>query len=549
MDTFKPLSPEQYQSARSAGFSHDQIIQNEQKRKSEMVKTVTPDTQNTTDTSTKSKGVLGTIGSGIKKVGNFLFPIVGDVYHDIKGDNQKSFLQQAGDAAMSALPFIPGLGEAGAAIKGGKAVTEGAGLLSELAGKTAVKGAATGYGAGVAQNLSQGKGLGESFKPNTNTILGTVTGGLAPGIIEGASKFAKGLSGIDPQISNQLAKYGVKSEGKDTELYNKYISAAKTHSGDLETTSPLTMAADQLDEAASKIQKKVEKAGAQVGKAKEAGAASPLKPIQGIGDTFWKDVQDKYGLNLFTQKNGKIIAKKTAGTMLQTSPSDVSRIENIANQLSKLNAMGEKATAKHASEVIKNLNELVDFTKADVYGHTNDPLEGLIKRTAGNINDVLRESNPALAKANDAFSALKSLQDEITGMAGKTLNKGELLMRRVFSGDKSGDVQDLFGKIQKASGIDLTKHAVMAKHAIESVGSSADKTLLEKMISGAADSHTGGVLNTAVNIGKGLAKKTFANPEKIGRKLVKGKGAGVSKGLITKGAIKTATSLGGLINN
>ncbi len=45
MDTFKPLTPEQYQSARNAGFSHDQIVTNEQQRKSQsggMASTPTP---------------------------------------------------------------------------------------------------------------------------------------------------------------------------------------------------------------------------------------------------------------------------------------------------------------------------------------------------------------------------------------------------------------------------------------------------------------------------------------------------------------------------
>jgi len=197
-------------------------------------------------------------GDVAKGVGNFLFPAVGDVSNLIQGKNTKTPLQIAGDVGLSALPFIPGLGEVGmgakaaeAGVEGAGALAEGGGLLSKIAGlPAAVKGAGVGYGAGVASNLSQGQGLGQAFMPNAATIGGAVLGGAAPLLLKGASALGTKFSGIDPQVQTELTRMGSQANPEDVNLYDKYISATKAHASDLTAKSPLTMAADNLDNAA-----------------------------------------------------------------------------------------------------------------------------------------------------------------------------------------------------------------------------------------------------------------------------------------------------------
>lgn len=120
------------------------------------------------------------------KVGDFFFPAVGDVMNDIKGSNQKTPLQQAGDVGLSALSLVPGLGEVGGLAKGagllakgaeaaglGSKVAEGGSVLGNVV-KGLLKGAGFGYGTDVASNLSQGKtDAGSVLSPG----LGTLTGG------------------------------------------------------------------------------------------------------------------------------------------------------------------------------------------------------------------------------------------------------------------------------------------------------------------------------------------------------------------------------------
>lgn len=116
----------------------------------------------------------------VKDVGNFFFPVVKDVYHDIKGDNQKTALQQVGDLGLSALSVLPGIGQVGKLAQGARlgveasAAAKTAGLLPSL-----IKGAATGYGVDVSSKLAQGQTDPSSvLTPGIATIAGGVLGGV-----------------------------------------------------------------------------------------------------------------------------------------------------------------------------------------------------------------------------------------------------------------------------------------------------------------------------------------------------------------------------------
>lgn len=123
----------------------------------------------------------------LDSIANFLFPAAGDIKNDIEGTQTKSKLQQVGDLGLSVLPFVPGLGELGEALRGGAAAAEGgadaagaaSGLVSKLLANKAIQGGALGYGAGALGNLAQGQSLGQAISPNLGTLGGAVTGGVA----------------------------------------------------------------------------------------------------------------------------------------------------------------------------------------------------------------------------------------------------------------------------------------------------------------------------------------------------------------------------------
>ena len=192
----------------------------------------TPDSTSNQDTSSalpdNQQGKPGLL----HRLASFALPVIDDLGIPGLGDGgNKTALQRLGDLGLSALWFVPGLGEAaeglrgagalaeGAkAVEGGEAVAKSAGLLGKVA-----KGAANGYGADVLSNLSQGKTGGDVFKPG----LGAVTGGALEGVLgklgskyseEGVMKeFAKSNNEVLGQTkrgANDLADS--LAHGKDT---------------------------------------------------------------------------------------------------------------------------------------------------------------------------------------------------------------------------------------------------------------------------------------------------------------------------------------------
>ena len=503
-----------------------------------------------TDNSNQQSQTLGSKALDVAKgVGNFFFPIVGDVGADIQGKSDKSALQQTGDLALSVLPFIPGLGEVGEATRAGKAAVEGgevaaeSGLLSKAAnfikGSPVAKGALTGYGAGVASNLSQGKGVGESLMPNTNTVLGTALGGATPKIIDGLSSFVRSISGITPEIKNALLNKG---EG-DSKLLQKYINVVKNRSADITAPSAQNVATDELENAAKIIQKKADTAGATVGAEKLAGAKVPFGNVTPVIQNFQKEVANRYGLNLSIGENG-VEATPLSGRSSILNPSDVTRLTNAFAKLTDL----QNGSVQKATDVISALRQDVNFNEySKTLAKSADPLTGLMSHTAGELDNVLRKSSPSLATANDQFSHLSNLLSEVRNMAGGDLQRGELMMRRIFSGDKGADVSKLFQDIQNETGSNLVKHAVFAKAVTDALGGANDKTLFEKGIEGAINAQSGGLGSTLLGAGKRFLQSTIVNPESALKRTVKGS-SGLLKSLATKGAIKAGTSASGLIN-
>jgi hypothetical protein len=484
-----------------------------------------------------------------KSVGNFLFPIVGDVGDDISGTSKKTFLQQTGDAALSVLPFIPGLGEEGEAVRGAGAAIEGAGdiadaakgsgILSKFMGSTVAKGAATGYGAGVASNLSQGQGLGQAFMPNVNTIGGAVLGGAAPKIMDWGSSLIKSAAGLDPQMEEALSHVSPQER-------QRFIDAAKARTTNVRAPSPINLAADDLDKASHLIDNIVSQAGKAVGQAKGALGNVPIPDITPIAQKFTNRMADDYGLQLGVGADGKVAAVTLPNRTPPLAPSEQNRLADIYKDIIGL----QGSTAQNGTDVLSKIRANINYAKgASAQGF--DPLEQFFSETAAGLKDNVRSVAPDLAAANDRFENVKALQDEITKMRGPQRERGELMMKRIFSGDKGWAVNDLFGQIKNETGIDLTNSAVLAKHAVQVAGDPSQTSLLSQIMEHAAsgDTFPKTIGEAAMKVGRALLTHTVANPESAGARAVSGKralGGLLGSPYVTKAAIEAGSRASGL---
>lgn len=447
-------------------------------------------------------------GNTLKSLGNFALKVfpnenlgkiigtpLGAIYAGMTG----------GMDALKQYDFNPHASATGVAADLGGDAINAASLLAapetggaSLAARSALSGAAGG-GLNLLGSLSNGKSIGdkEVWKDAGGSAL---ISALFPALAEGASGLignAKAASGITPQVEKVL-------KDATPEEVNQYIQAAKAHNVNLNSPTPTGMASDKVDEAAGLIKQNLKTAGQAIGDAIRTDGTKVIGNHPDIGtphvdeilSAFNKNIEDTFGheVSLRPADNTKLkIGGDTMSFDQNEQPSllplggrartidapDQKRILNIHDQISKL---ADDPTVRRAADVVHNLDDLIDYNKIDQFGVNRDPLEGIITKMRGQINAAIRDSSKAVADANDRYSFLKNIERNIGSLAGKDLQRGSLLLRRVFSGDKSGESLKLLNDLKNETGVDLIKHAGLAKFATDQFGNDSSKTLLQQMI-------------------------------------------------------------------
>lgn len=355
-----------------------------------------------------------------KDIGNFLFPIVGDIKHDIeqgtfKG-NGKSILQQVGDLGLSALPFIPGLGEVGegarvgeAALEGGADVAKSSGLIDKglglIKGSPVAKGVLTGYGAGVASNLSQGQGLGQSFMPNANTIGGTIVGGGTAGLIKGLGLGEKTLQNSATEDITKI----LNPTTKENKLLTQKIAPELAQKGIISASREGLLA-------------KYEANMGKAGDALEAGYdALPSNAKMEV-------------TNLFDNLNKKIDDLHINGIVPSSAQDKVNALQNMMRDLSNIGVETSLDGQKVFADVdnVRSLRQILDdnIKKNFAFSNLDSAVKDSQKQLANGIRSEFASQYPDIAKLNKDFNfwsnATKVLQDTVDRKTGQTglLRKG-----------------------------------------------------------------------------------------------------------------------------
>lgn len=398
--------------------------------------------------------------------------------------------------------------------------------------------AAIGGGLSLANSASNGQDIfGKNSLENAggSALLSSILPVLAK-MPEGFVNATKGAAGINAQIENELSK------ATPEELKN-YVQTTLAHNADLNTPTATGAVAAKLDEAADQITQKLKVAGQGVGDALAKNSSTVIGTNSQTGNAFTDDalsnfnkkVEDTFGheiTNTSPAENKLIIGDQTVsdaepiepalkpleGRSRTIVPADKNRILQIHSQITDL---ANNPTIAKASDVIHNLDDLIDYSKVDQVGINHDPLQGIIRSTRGEINAAIRASSPEVAAANDTFSHLKDIENEIGEKAGNDLQRSALVMRRVFSGDQSGKSMELLNNIKNETGIDLVKHAALAKFATDSFGNEASKSLLQQELNTGGSIVTGAKRSIISPIKAGIAKLVIPDTENYAMRIAK----------------------------
>lgn len=480
-------------------------------------------------------------------VGNFLFPIGKDLYNDATGKNtgtdQKSGLQQTGDALLSVLPFIPGLDVAGEAARGAEVAGEGAakvapGILSKIAGSSLARNTAAGYGSGVAQNLSQGEGLGQSFMPNENTIGGSLLGA-------GGSLLTKGLGGIVEKATgipkNRIpALAGI----SDPKLYDEYANVGAARAADERNPTLLEHGIQYFKNAVDSMQGNLKGVQKSIGDMAVTQGDKPLQDVTPALQNFQNNLEKYFGKTATISKNGSVSFESLPGRVKNTlSPADTSRLKGVLKQVVSL---GKDGNVQKASDVLDNIDNEINYGKSKYFGG-NDPIQGFLKQTRHDLNGVRAQSSPELAALNQRASGLHQALGDIESAGGSNLQRGGLLLKRMLSGDQGQVSRNVFNTIQKETGINLQDHATLIKHFVDSMGDKSEQSTFQKLLEESTSKGGTTLTDLALKGGKGFLQSTVANPVKVGRNIVQGKTGIVNKVLSKGRPTKSLLELGRLI--
>lgn len=336
---------------------------------------------------------------GAENVGNFLFPIAGDLYNDAKGTNTKTGLQQTADAGLSALSVIPGIGELGKGAEAGIDAVKAAPSLLSLLGKGAAYGAAAGGLSSVGQgNTNLGTIAGD-------TALGGVTGGVTGGLLGhlGGGSGALGKSATE-DITKVLAP-----TGKADKLITQKIAPELAKSGIVSASREGLLSKYQALQGTA-------------GDALEAGY-----------DALPKDAQVEVG-GLFDTLQQKIDKLTVNGSVPSAALPKVNALQGMMKDLANIGIETSPDGSKVFADVgnVRQLRQILDGTISKNFGLTE--LDGATKAAqktlANSIRGAFAQQYPDIAKLNKDFSfwsdATKVLQNTIDRKTGQTglLRKG-----------------------------------------------------------------------------------------------------------------------------
>lgn len=373
-----------------------------------------------TETASASEGQKPQDNESIlSKIIDFAFPIVGD----LQGKHpEKSALQKAGDAGLSALWFVPGLGEgAGAAIKA-------AGILGETGAKIAghtLMGAATGYASDVASKLSQGDtNVGSILTPGLGTVTGGALGGVLgkvgskytkEGLINGATKTNNAVLGQTKRGANELAESF--AEGKDT---GNFLASKGIHLP--ATVNPETVAYDTAEHAQNLRN--------DVGTLNST-LTDALKVVP--GGTSVSEIET----NLENKIRNQALDKVTANEQVQI----------MKDETAKWRAQyGEDLSVADLNDLKKRNWDLSKFdaTKTNATMKTHRAIGNALKTSVEDIAkqgglDGVKEMNEYMGQHLDAADAL----DRLNGTKAKGGRLGDLMQKHTLGA--IGGVSGAFG--------------------------------------------------------------------------------------------------------
>jgi len=275
--------------------------------------------------------------------------------------------------------------------------------------------------------------------------------------------------------------------------FDEYVDISRKATEDWKASTPLEHAGVETERALTMIQKRLNRYGEQ-----KQTALSQAK----VGNKPMGTVAVKARQQLHSSFANQIL-----------DASDRRLIDIIDGELTKL---GDNPS-------IKQLDAFVDFAQDQLYKSGRDLTIPVTERVTGRIRQVVGELNSKIkaeagdpyTKANDNFSSLVELRNELNKKLGYDAEKGGSLLKRIFS-PSDARTKNMFADVKKVTGIDLVNEAVLAKYVMDVIGDVRQKSLLDRVFGGQAQvplSSAGAIKMVASELLSRTVGKQIKSPE------------------------------------
>lgn len=413
---------------------------------------------------------LGSIGEGVVRAlpgGTTAVNTLGDVASaGAEAVSQSRLGQAIGGAATGVFESLPegaqrtlgdlgnlaigGAGIAGTAVAPGVATTVGRTALTPV--KTAMR--------------------------NTKPVKITLPSARAGELI---TKYRTQLSDINPQYETVL-----KSQ-TDPSKTLAYFDQAEKAALDPSVPMATTLASKQAVNAFEAIDRGASEAGKLKSELLDSIATEKIPGnIAGNSiDNVKQTINQRYGIDI--DKQGNI--RQAEGRMASV---DAKSQKLISEYVTMLRQLGQSPTARQ-------LDDFVDATQRMLYKQSSpnlfdvadEPVIAFLKQQTGEINSQLKSNVDAALEAagkppiygelNTEYANLLEINNALNKRLGVEGDKGASLMKSLFSPQTGEPTRRLFQQIKEETGIDLFEEATLAKFAMESVGDTRSKSLLQSI--------------------------------------------------------------------
>lgn len=336
-------------------------------------------------------------------------------------------------------------------------------------------------------------GLAEKYPETAKDVEAVANiAALAPigkglGLVKDAAKAGAKASGIDAipskvagKVTDVVAKPRLPSV--DTVLkqtprtkFDEYASIAKKAVEDNKNTTPLEHVGMRAQTALDQVQRKLDTIGANKSAIMES--ASGRVPVGNIAVKFRQDLANA-------------LKSKTA------VEGDTRLLKNIEKEATKL---GANPSAAQVDKFVDFVQDSVYTARRDLTVPVTDGTTAMVRQLTGRLNEALKAKLPTGYRTlNQKYADMIDLRNELNLKLGVEGEKGGALMKRVFSPSDAG-TKELFAKILKETGIDLTNEATLAKYMMETLGDARQRSMLEALGIQISKPTPSGVFMTGVN--------------------------------------------------